>query len=95
MNLPIIRMEVQQMKYTVQAMLAEHAAQMDQNIRQAVEAYCTPENLDRVIREAANSAMQAAISDEVKSFFGYTGDGRKVIRAAVLQRLDEMYPPTD
>ena len=57
MSVPIIRLEVQSMKYTIQTALMEHAAQMDASIQQAVEAYCTKENIDAVVMKTAREAL--------------------------------------
>lgn len=86
MKLPIIRLEVQGIKYTVVRALTEHAAQMDADIQAAVEEYCTPQNLQSIVRTAAHDALRAAIEEEVKAFFTY-GDGRKAVAAAVKESI--------
>ena len=86
MQLPIIRLEVEGMRRTISAALAEHAVQMDEDIRQAVDEYCTPENLRMVVKNAAWVHLQAAIKEEVKAFFSY-GDGRKAVAAAVKESI--------
>jgi hypothetical protein len=63
MNLPIIRLEVEGIRRTMSAMLAEHAVQMDADLREAVDAYCTPENLARVVKDAATRALDATIKE--------------------------------
>jgi len=96
MSVPIIRLEVQSMKYTIQTALMEHAAQMDTSIQQAVEAYCTKENIDAVVMKEAREALDMCVKEEVRNFFGYGSAGRKAVREAVHHWLDEMYPaPTE
>ena len=95
MNMPIIRLEVEGMKHSIMTALLESQAQIDADIVAAAEAYCTEENISRVVREATSSAMDRVLKDEVRSFFEY-GNGRTAIRRAVLESLsskvDEVTP---
>ena len=92
----IIRLELDHMKYSILTALSQHAAQLDRDLRAAVDAYCTPANLARVIREQAKRTLDAVIKEEVNRFFMY-GDGRAAVKAAVEQRLREgtTYTPLD
>ncbi len=92
MNIPIIRLEVEGMKYTMQAALQEHVARMDASIIEAVERYCTPENIDYVVQKAATEALDCAIKEEVRDYFSRTGNGRKVVKEFVNIYLDRMHP---
>jgi ribosomal protein S3AE len=92
MNVPIIKLEVQGMAMTVRTALMEHAAKMDSSIQAAVESYCTPGNIDAVVKKAAHEALDAAVREEVRAFFGYGRAGRQAIREAVTHFLDEIYP---
>ncbi len=92
MNIPIIKLEVEGMKYTVLQALMQHSAQMDASVQAAVEAYCTEGNLDDVIRGELRKCMNSAVSEEVQRFFGYAGAGRQAIREAVLKYLNDVYP---
>jgi hypothetical protein len=96
MQLPIIRLEVEGMKRTIMAALAEHSAQMDADLQNAIEDYCTPENLARVVQNAAREQLAAAIQAEVKNFFWY-GPGRKAVAEAVKESIlkNETYTPLD
>ena len=86
MNLPIIQLSVESMKHTVSVALMQHQAQMDSDIQAAVERYCTPENIGRVIQRAATSALEGAIKAEVDAFFRY-GAGRQAVAAAVKESI--------
>lgn len=92
MNVPIIRLEVERMKHSIFTALTEHAALMDSSVQKAVEAYCTEENIDAVVRKAAIEALDAAVKEEVRNFFWYSGNGRLAVREAVEQFLDKNYP---
>lgn len=87
-NLPIIRLEVERMRHSIVAMLTEAELKIDQNIQQALDAYCTPENLTRVITQELKQTLDSVIKEEVKNFFTY-GEGRKVVKAAVIKKLEE------
>jgi len=86
MNIPILRLEVEGLRQTVQTVLIRHAAQMDADIQGAVDAYCTPENISRVVQAAATKALEDAIKTEVDTFFRY-GSGRKAVAAAVKESI--------
>ncbi len=96
MNTPIIRLEVEGMKRSIVTALVEHQAKMDADVAAAVEAYCQPENISRIIHEAARTALDNAIREEVKAFF-LLGEGRKAVAEAVKEALlkRETYTPLD
>lgn len=93
---PLIRLEVENMKHAIIAALTDHQMQMDADIQAAVNAYCTPENIQRIIREAAFGALDAAIKEEVDFFFR-RGDGRTAVAAAVKEAIlqRKTYTPLD
>lgn len=88
-GIPIIKLEVEGMRHTVYHALSEHAAAMDESVKAAVDAFCTPENIDSIVRGAVMEHMNAAVKEEVRDFFRYNGAGRKAVREAVIQHLDE------
>lgn len=96
MNVPIIKLHVEGMKHTVMCALMEHQAKMDASIEAAINAVCTPENIDAVVQRAARSAMEQAIASEVENFFRY-GSGREAVAAAVKAKLlaGKSYTPLD
>lgn len=85
-TMPIIKLEVERLKYTMCAALEKHATQMDSVIQEAVEAYCTPDNIAAVVHKAATKALDCAIKEEVDRFFNY-GDGRKAVAQAVKESI--------
>ncbi len=86
MNIPIIRLELQGMKHTLAMALTEYVTQMDADIQQAIERYCTAENLTQIIAETVQRTLDVVVQEEVKRFFEY-GEGRKVVAAAVKEKL--------
>lgn len=95
-TIPIIRLEVEGMKHTLTTALMEHSALMDEQLRAAIEAYCTPENIARVVQEAARAALDQAIKESVQNFFRF-GPGRSAVAEAVKESLlaKETYTPLD
>ena len=96
MDVPIIRLEVERMKHTLMTALLEHQAQLDADVKAAIDEYCTPENIGKVIRNAAHNALDYAIKEEVEKFLRY-GDGRKAVAAAVRESIlkNETYTALD
>lgn len=83
---PIIKLEVDQMRHSMAVALSEYTAQLDETLQRSIEAYCTPENLQRVIGEETRRTLDIVIREQVKVWFMY-GEGRKVIKKAVEQKL--------
>ncbi len=92
MNIPIISLEVQGMKHTMKLALMEHAALLDKSIQQAVEDYCTEGNIQAIVQREARLQLDAALKEEVKRFFDWSGQGRAAVREAVMEALNERYP---
>jgi hypothetical protein len=86
MNIPTIRLELTGMKQTMQAALSHCAAQLDSDVKAAVEAYCTEGNMGRVVSEAATNCLNSAIKEEVEKFFRY-GHGREAVAAAIKEAM--------
>jgi hypothetical protein len=86
MNIPIIRLEVEHMRQTMAFALTEYTTRLDVDLHNAIDAYCTPENLRRVIEDEANRTLDQVIREQVKAWFIY-GEGREVIKRAVEQKL--------
>lgn len=85
-GLPIIRLEVESMKRTIRVALTDYMVRMDQDVKQAIEDICTPEYVQGVLRDAVRNALAVGIREEVTNFFNY-GEGRKIVAAAVRQKL--------
>jgi len=95
MSIPIIRLEIEGIKQTMFHALSQRVLDMDAHIKSALDAYCTPENLDYVIRQTATAAIDAAVKEEVRRFFQHSSEaGRQAVRAAVnsyLNKVDSWY----
>jgi len=80
------------MKHTVLTSLQQHSAEMDADVQQAVESYCTEENLIKIINEEVKREMDNAVREEVRNFFGYGKQGRRAVKEAILEHLKRTYP---
>ena len=86
LGVPIIRMEVESMKHTICTALTQYEAQLSEEIQAAVEEYCKPENIDKVISSAVRETLSGVLRQEVEDFFR-KGDGRDMVREAVYKRF--------
>jgi hypothetical protein len=87
-SIPIIKLEVDHMKHTMMVALSKYTAQLDRNLQEAVERFCTPENLQRIIENEADKQLDIVIREQVRAWFNY-GEGRDVIKRAVEQKLKD------
>lgn len=85
---PILRFELQGFKQSITHAFMHHADEVNVMINNAVTAYCTPETLELEIRSQAKACINEAIKEEIRAFYVY-GEGRQVVRAAVLRQLDD------
>lgn len=90
MNPPIIRIEIESMKRTLNTMLSERAALLSEEMQKAVDTFCTPERIEKLITETAHRELEAIVKSEISAFFNY-GAGRRSIRASIQRQLDEMF----
>jgi hypothetical protein len=85
MNIPIIRLEVEGMKYAIKTALTQHAFEIDTYIQEAVDQYCSDDNLRQVVTAQARAAIESSVKDEIDRFF--RGAGRKAVADAVTAAL--------
>ena len=95
MNIPIISLEIQGMRHTIKTALMREAALLDASIQKAVDDYCTEGNINDIVRREARLQLDAALKEEVKNFFSYSGPGRQAVRESVLEYLSDRYPAKD
>jgi hypothetical protein len=85
-GIPVLRIELENMRETICIAFSERLAAQDVNVRAAVEAYCTSENLQLVIDAAVRQVLDKTIKEEVESFYRYQ-EGRALIKKLVRERL--------
>ena len=94
--IPLIKLEVEGMRHTMAMALTEYTVRLDETLQAALAAYCTPENLERVIQSETQKVLDRVIREEVQNWFTY-GAGRKAIKEAVEKKLrdNRTYTPLD
>ncbi|CAB4159192.1 hypothetical protein UFOVP707_61 [uncultured Caudovirales phage] len=95
MNIPIITLQVEGMKHTVRTALMREAAALDKGVQDALDKLCTEERIAAIVEEEARRQIEAALKEEVQSFFRWSAAGRAAVREAVHEHLERMYPPRD
>ena len=85
-TVPTIRLELANMKQSIIMAFNDLQLAQSADVRAAVEAYCTPENLQTVINATVRDTLNREIKEEVDRFYRY-GDGRGIIKQAVQERL--------
>lgn len=88
MNVPMINFSVDHMRQEMRHAFTSYQVQMDTAFKNALDAACSEENIQRVISDAMNEELQAAIGESVKAFFRY-GAGREVIDEEVKRMIGE------
>ena len=91
-GLPVIRLTLEGFQLSILAALTEREAAIDADIKAAVEAYLTPENVKAVIQHEVSIALERAVRDEVEQFYR-VGAGRRLVRESIRHALlsDEEY----
>lgn len=87
-SFPVVRLEVEYMKHAILHAFTEHTLKVDADVKRAVEAFCTPENIGAIVERAVNDTLREAINEEIEHFYRY-GAGREAIKEAVLKRLEK------
>ena len=92
MNVPIIRIELDNMRHCIRSALMQHTLNIDEQVQKEIDRFATEENLSAIIGAEVRKAISSSVSEEVQRFFMYTGRGRMVIREAVEEYLNDAYP---
>lgn len=85
-SIPIIRLEVEGMRHAIVTALTDHQATLDADIQAAVTAYCTPDNIGRVVQQHVSRELQTAVVAAVERFFRW-GGGREAVESAVTEAI--------
>jgi hypothetical protein len=92
-SLPIISLEIRQMKHTVQTMLMEHAAMLDKQVNDAINLALSDGAIDQMIKETVKAEINSAVKSEIQDQFRYSAPGREAIRQAIKKHADEYWGP--
>lgn len=91
-SIPIITLKIDGMRHHMQLALHEHMMQIDSDVQNAIKEFCTPEHIQDLVSECAEREIEAALKEEIASFFKY-GDGRKLIKEIVESQVKKPLPP--
>lgn len=83
---PIIRIELESMRHTLQLAISQHLENMDEIIQKEIDRVCTPENVASIVEQAADKEIKAAITNAIHDFYRY-GEGREAIKEVVRKTL--------
>ncbi len=86
---PIIRLEIEGMRQAMVVALSEYQVRLDAEVKASIDAYCTEDNIRRVVDAAVKRGIETSVQTAVEDFFSYSGPGRKMIVQAVFAKLNE------
>ncbi|MNQ58436.1 hypothetical protein D3C85_726420 [compost metagenome] len=89
---PIIRLELEGMRHSMLMAFSEHQGILEDEVRAAVENYCTHENLSLIIQAEAKRCLDAAVKRAIGDYFSY-GEGKESVKAAVLEMINKGESP--
>jgi hypothetical protein len=88
-SIPIVRLELERMKFQIVTMLSSYTDELNANIQRAVDDYCTDENLHAVVRDAVKTTLNNVIKEQVNRYFTY-GAGYRAVERAVKDGLENI-----
>ena len=87
--LPTITMTFDGLKGAIEYCLTDWQIKSSEIIRQSVESYCRPENIQAAVDEEVRKTIDEAVKKEIRDFFQYSGPGRAAIREVVRKKLEQ------
>lgn len=95
MNIPIVRLELEHMKFGIVQALNKHVLNIDAEVQKAIDEFATEQNLSAIVRNITHQEIRAAVNDEIQRFFRYSDKGRAAIREAVNEHLNREFPKAE
>lgn len=87
-NVPIIRLQIDHLRQTIQTALMDQQIRVDADIQAAVEAFCKPENIQEIVMKQTSVVLRTMIEEEIHTFFR-SGKGRAIISSFVVKILTQ------
>lgn len=87
--MPVIRVTVEGIRESITTAMAQWALTQDDIVQKAIEKFCTPENVGRIIEDQVATCLESSIRESVNHFFRY-GEGRKAVLGLVEKKLRSM-----
>ena len=91
MNYPIVRIEFESMKHSLKVALGEHICKLDTDIQDALDKYCSKENMSYLINKEVKQAVDIAVKEEIVRMFQWNSHGRAAIRAEIEKFAEEHF----
>jgi len=88
-HVPIIRLELQNMKHSIWHALTQYEVEIDQYIQEALDRVCSHENIREVVMRQTKATLEYELKELIDHFFKY-GDGRKALEEMVWKKLSEI-----
>lgn len=86
MNIVTLHIEIEAMRMAVSRALLNQQETINAEMQAAIDAYCTSDAITAAIRQTATRAIDVALREEIEAFFRH-GEGRKIVREAIADRL--------
>ena len=86
--MPIVRLEVESMRLSILHAFSNQMLQMDDNLKIAVDNFCTPENIQRIMNGEVERVMREVIQEELVKFYRH-GEGRQIIAEKIKKNILE------
>jgi hypothetical protein len=87
--IPIIKIEVGAMKESIMHAFSQRQIDISQEVQRALDKQCTPEAIQAHVNKAAGEAVSEAVSSAVKMWWATSDEGRALIEAAIVERMNE------
>lgn len=88
MTFPVITLEIESMRHSIKKALSEHMLNIDNTVQEAIDVYCSSDNISRIIQTTTRRTIDAVVQEEVEKYFR-EGEGRKEISALVRELLSK------
>lgn len=89
-DLPRIRIELDGMKYQIIHAFQSHNQEIEDAVERNLQSAIDNFPFEGTIQELSREIIAGAIKEALECYFKY-GEGREVIKKAVVERLDHLY----
>lgn len=85
----VIRLELERMKYAIQAALTEHEAELSVEVDRQLQNIVDNFDWEAAVKSVSYQVIDEAVKEAVKAYFNY-GEGEKYIRKVVSETLSKI-----
>lgn len=87
--LPTIKIEIESMREVIRHAFSERMLDLSSEVKHALDCACTQANIQRVLNETTEVVVKEAVQNAVRQWWAVSEEGRALINAAVVAKLDE------